>query len=81
MVLLKKPSADGAGQVLIIAENPQEWEVIKYFYDSGIVFGAFMLYHFSGDKSKTSNPAKFMQKNFPLAEGMLHVNVVEGFVP
>jgi hypothetical protein len=77
--MLKKPTADGGEQVLIIADNPMEWEVIKYLYDSHIVFGAFMLYHFSEDKSKTSNPAKFMQKNFPLAEGMLHINVVKGF--
>jgi len=79
MVMLKKPTPDGSEQVLIIADNPMEWEVIKYLYDSGIVFGAFMLYNFSEDKNRTSNPAKFMQKNFPLAEGFLHINVVKGY--
>jgi hypothetical protein len=81
MTLLKKLGENGNEQVLIIADNSADWDVVKYLYDSHIVFGAFMLYHFSGDKSRTSNPAKFMQKNYPLAEGMLHINVVKGFVP
>jgi len=81
MTLLKKPGKNGNGQILIIADTPADWEIIKYLYDSHIVFGAFMLYHYSSDKNKTVSQAKFMQKNFPLSEGFLHINVVRGFVP
>lgn len=63
----------------MIAESPSDWEVLDYLYHSGIVFGAFMLYHYAEDKSKASAVAQFMQKNFPLGYGLMRVSVVNSF--
>lgn len=63
----------------MIAESLSDWEALDYLYHSGIVFGAFMLYHYADDKSKTSAVAKFMQKNFPLGYGLMRVSIVKGW--
>lgn len=78
MVILKKKT-ETSEQALIIAESTKDWEVIDYFYHSGIVFGAFMLYNYAEDKNKATPMAKFMQKNFPLGVGLLQINVVNNF--
>jgi len=78
MVRLTKQSAESE-QTLLIAENDSDYDIIDYFYHSGIVFGAFKLYNYKDDKSKTSSEAKFMMKNYPLGNGFIHINVVNSF--
>lgn len=80
MLFLRRQKNEGE-EIMLVAMSEDDWKVIDYLYHSGIVFGAYLLYNFKDDKNKSTDLAKFMIKNFPLAFGILRVNVVKNYVP
>lgn len=78
MILLTKVK-EKSEEALLVAENKEDLKVLHYLYDKHILFGAYKMYDKLNDKSRTSNEAKFLATHFPLSDGMLFVNVVEGY--
>ena len=79
-MLLQHNSKDETKK-LIIAETKDDMDVLQFLYDSHIVFGLWKVYTVKGDKHKSSQEAKFLMHNFPLAAGLGFVNVRNGYVP
>lgn len=80
MVLLTKKKEKDE-EAILIAENAEDWKTIDYLYHSGVVFGAFKLYNYKDDKTRTVKEAKFLGTHYPLCDGMLHINIVKNYVP
>lgn len=57
-------------KIMLIAETKTDIETLHFFYDKKIIRGFYLIYDREGDKHKATDSAKFLQKNFPLAEGM-----------
>lgn len=62
-------------KIMLIAETKTDIDTLHYFNDKKVIRGLYLLYTKAGDKHKTTDPAKFLQKNFPLAEGLAMVNL------
>ena len=78
MILLTKVK-EKTEEALLIAETKDDLKAIHYLYDKHILFGAYKIYDRTGDKAKSSDEAKFLATHYPLSEGMMFVNVVEGY--
>ena len=62
-------------KIMLIAETKSDMETLHYFFDKKVIRGLHQIYDKKGDKYKASDMAKFLQKNFPLAEGMGMINL------
>lgn len=62
-------------KIMLIAETKPDIETLHYFFDKKVIKGLHQIYDRTGDKYKASDMAKFLQKNFPLAEGMGMINL------
>jgi hypothetical protein len=65
--------------IMLVAESQDDWECLDTLYHDGICFGAYMLYHFKDDRTKSIPLYNWLSKNFPLCYGIMQISVVKGF--
>lgn len=65
--------------ILLVAESKDDWDCLETLYHNGICFGAYLLYYFKEDETKTTPLYNWLVKNFPLCYGIMQISVVKGF--
>ena len=60
---------------MLLAETAQDMEVLTFLYDESVCFGMWKLYNYAKDKTRTIPEAKFIGKNFPLAQGLAYISL------
>lgn len=60
---------------MLLAETAQDMEVLTFLYDKSVCFGMWKIYNYAKDKTKSIPEARFLAKNYPLANGLAYISL------